>query len=183
MENMEHYRQYPAFFIRNGYECWMLDYPGFGKTTGKRSESLIYSQALEFYSLARKELPADSLVIYGKSIGTGIAAYVASGEACRQLILETPYYSIDALARHYFPIYPVMPMTKYSFPTTTYLHAIKAPITLIHGTKDEIIPYRQAVLLKAENPPALLLTIEGGRHNDLANFPEFGKAIDSLLAN
>ncbi|HEX2608025.1 MAG TPA: alpha/beta fold hydrolase, partial [Flavisolibacter sp.] len=95
MENIEHYRQYPAFFLRNGYDIWMIDYPGFGKTTGDRSESRICQDALYFYEQALLETTADSLVLYGKSLGTGVASFVASERKARQLILETPYYSID----------------------------------------------------------------------------------------
>src|SRR5688572_15008169 len=116
MKNVEHYSKYPPIFLRNGYDVWMIDYPGFGKTTGKRSEKIMYEQSLIMYDLANKSTKSDSIVVYGKSIGTGIASYVATNRKCRRLILETPYYSINALARHFFPFYPVVPMTSYSFP-------------------------------------------------------------------
>ena len=74
----------------------MIDYPGFGKTTGKRSEKVIYEQALMMYDLAAQTNKSDSLVIYGKSIGTGVASHVAANRKCKRLILETPYYSINA---------------------------------------------------------------------------------------
>jgi uncharacterized protein len=181
MENVEHYKKYPAFFLRNNYEIWMIDYPGFGKTTGKRTEAIIYEQALLMYNLALKEITSDSIIIYGKSIGTGIASYVASNKNCIQLILETPYYRIPSLAEHYFPFYPVRMMIKYSFPNHEYLRKVTAPVTILHGTKDEVVPYKQSKLLKKENPKIELIAIPDGKHNNLSEFDLFQKKIDSLL--
>ena len=183
MNHMEHYKKYPPFFTKNGYEVWMVDYPGFGKTTGDRSEPLIYSQALEFYRLALNEISSDSLVIYGKSIGTGIASYVAANGESKQLILETPYLNIEALARHYLPVYPVGLMVKYRFPTSRYLRRVRVPVTIFHGTRDEIIPFKHAKLIQRLKPGVELIAIEDGRHNDLSDHDLFRKKLDSLLSN
>lgn len=181
MKNVEHYKKYPDFFFRNGFEIWMIDYPGFGKTTGKRSEKIINEQALVMYGLAIKEISSDSIVIYGKSIGTGIASYVAANRTCRQLILETPYYNIPSLAKHYFPFYPVNTMIKYSFPINEYVKQAKVPIRILHGTHDRIIPYKHSKWLKAQNPGIELTTIKKGRHNNLSAFKTFQLTLDSLL--
>jgi hypothetical protein len=133
------------------------------------------------YNLAAKEISEDSIIIYGKSIGTGVASYVASNKNCQQLILETPYYSIPSLAKHYFPIYPVNWMIKYSFPIHHYLKKVKSPITIFHGTEDEVVPYKQSKWLKEENKKIELITIQGGEHNNLATYTLFQKKMDSLL--
>jgi pimeloyl-ACP methyl ester carboxylesterase len=161
----------------------MIDYPGFGKTTGNRSEGIIYEQALKMYELAKETTGADSIIIYGKSIGTGVAAYVAAHRPLKQLLLETPYYSIKALAKHYFPVYPVAVLSKYNFPIFQYLKDVRAPVTILHGTSDGIIPYQHALKLKKEIPEIKLVTIRGGEHNNLLSFMEFNKAIDSALLN
>lgn len=180
-ENINRYAPYARHFTDNGYEVWMMDYPGFGKSTGKRSEKIMYDDALLLYKMAIQRFAADSIIIYGKSIGTGVAAHLAMVRDCKRLILETPYYSIDALARHYFFIYPVAPMTKYSFPIHDYLQNVRAPITIFHGTRDEVIPYPQSKKLAKENPKVELITIEKGKHNNLAEFPLFRQKLDSLL--
>ena len=131
--------------------------------------------------MASQNISADSIVIYGKSIGTGIAAYLASREKCSKLILETPYYSVDALARHYFPMYPVIPMTKFSFPIHQYLSSLKIPVTIFHGTSDEVVPYQHSVRLKNENPFVELITVEKGKHNDLFQFNIYQRKMDLLL--
>jgi uncharacterized protein len=181
MKNVEHYKKYPAYFLSKSYEFWMADYPGFGKSTGERTEANMNQDALLIYEMALTESSADSIIIYGKSIGTGIAAFTASQKPCRRLILETPYYSIDALAKSYVPIYPVIPMTNYSFPIYKYLEATKATVTIFHGTEDEIIPYSHATRLIKENPGIELISIKNGKHNNLSDFPLYHNKLDSLL--
>ena len=100
-ENVERYARFVPLFTRKGYEVWMPDYPGFGKSRGERNEKKLYSQAWQVYRLVNSAYHSDSIILYGKSFGTGLATYIASGNHCRELILETPYYSIPALFGHY----------------------------------------------------------------------------------
>ena len=180
-ENINRYAPFAKNFTRNNYEVWMIDYPGYGKSTGKRKEKILYEDALTFYKMAISKIAADSIIIYGKSLGTGIAAQLASVRDCKKLILETPYYSMDALAKHYFFIYPVGLMTKYGIPTYQYFDYINAPITIFHGTRDRVIPYKQAKKLATKKAGTELITIDKGRHNNLNDFPLFHQKLDSLL--
>jgi pimeloyl-ACP methyl ester carboxylesterase len=179
-QNVERYANYAPLFTNNGYEVWMMDYPGFGKSTGEHKEGTLYSDALLLYKMAIREVPSERIIIYGKSLGTGIAAQLASVRDCKELILETPYYDIDALAKHYFPIYPVA-LTKYEFSTNSYLKNVVAPVFIFHGTDDGVVPYKQGKRLAKENKNVELITIEGGSHNDLLQFPLFKQKIDQLL--
>jgi uncharacterized protein len=175
-KNIGWYAKFAPNFTKHGYEVWMLDYPGFGKSTGALTEQRLYD-------LARVSFDKDSIIIYGKSMGTGIAAQLASKRDCRRLILETPYYSMHALATNYFPIYPVKKMIHYRLPTYEYLPEVFAPVSILHGTDDWTIPYRNASRLKSVLKPAdEFITIEGGSHNDLNNFALFRHKLDSLLA-
>jgi alpha-beta hydrolase superfamily lysophospholipase len=180
-KNINRYAPFAGNFTKNGYEVWMMDYPGFGKSTGKRTEKILYADALLLYKMAISRIAADSIIIYGKSLGTGIAAQLASVRDCKRLILETPYYSMDALAKNYFFIYPVMPMSKYAIPTCEYFEYIRAPIHIFHGTRDGVIPYKQARWLTEKKPGTELITIEKGEHNNLNDFPLFHHKLDSLL--
>jgi pimeloyl-ACP methyl ester carboxylesterase len=181
MRNIERYAYVAPLFTKLGYDLWMMDYPGFGKSTGKRSEQTLYDDARRVYELAGKEFTPQNIVIYGRSIGTGIASELASEKSCRMLILETPYYSIDALAKSYFPIYPVTPLTNYAFPIHQYLKKATAPTYIIHGTEDEVIPYSQSKRLKKENPALHLITIPDGRHNDLSEHALFQATLTRLF--
>lgn len=182
MDNIERYAKYADNFTKHGYEVWMEDYPGFGKTTGDRTEQKMYGQALQVQKMAAAKFGKDSIVIYGKSLGTGIAAYVASQSDNKRLILETPYYSIPSLFSCYAPIYPTSKMANYKIPTNEFLVDIKYSITIFHGTEDGVIPYRNAARLKEVLKPIdEFITIEKGTHHNLAEFNLYKQKLDSLL--
>ncbi len=181
-KNISWYAPYAADFTAIGYEVWMIDYPGFGKSTGKLTEQKLYANALLLYKLARARYKPGEIILYGKSLGTGIAAQLAAVRDCKRLILECPYYSMVSLAQHYFPMYPVSAMLHYRLPTNEFLPEVTAPLTIIHGTNDGLIPYSQAEKLKALLKPGdEFISIEGGGHNDLRDFPLFHQKLDSLL--
>ena len=181
-KNISWYAKYPPYFTRHGYEVWIIDYPGFGKSTGKFTEQNLYDWADYMYKLARSRFNSDSIIIYGKSMGTGIAAHLASVQPCKKLILETPYYDYPSVIKHYLPFYPVELMIHYEIPTHRYLKNVVAPVTIFHGTDDNVIRYKNAERLK----PFLkqgdeFVTIKEGEHNDLYKFKETIEKLDSLL--
>ena len=81
-QNINRYAKYVSRFTRRGFEVWMMDYPGYGKSTGKRNEQGLYDDALSVYKMAIKKVPAEQIIIYGKSLGTGIASQLASVREC-----------------------------------------------------------------------------------------------------
>ena len=181
-DNINRYAAYADNFTKHGYEVWMPDYPGFGKSTGVFTEERLYSDANLLYKMAGKRFAADSVILYGRSLGTGVASELASRNKCKRLILETPYYSFPSLAASHFPIYPTERMIHFKFPVFECIQMVKAPVTVFHGTKDEIIPYRNSrklkKLLKAGDE---YIIIEKGKHNNLNEFPFFHQKLDSLL--
>jgi uncharacterized protein len=182
-KNISRYAKYAPNFTGNGYEVWMIDYPGYGKSTGSFTEQRLYNFAEQFYTLAASRFSKDSIIVYGKSLGSGIAAWLASKKDCKQLILETPYYSITSLCARYFPVYPVSRLIHYKIPTYEYLKRVMAPVSIFHGTSDWVITYSNAQkLIPSLKPTDKFFTIEGGSHNDLNDFPLFHQKLDSLLA-
>ena len=161
----------------------MVDYPGFGKAKGKATEALMYEEAKQLYLLARKKYTPEQIIIYGKSIGTGVASWLASVRDCRHLILETPYYSIPSLLQPVLGIYPLKRLLHFQFPTYQYLPIVKAPVTILHGTDDGVIRYSNASklipLLKKNDH---FVTIEGGSHNNLSDYPIFQQTILDVLS-
>ena len=184
MKNINHYAKAADNFTKNGYEVWMPDYPGFGKTTGELTEKRLYEDAIQVYKLANKIFSADSIIIYGRSLGSGIASQLASIKDCRRMILETPYPSIPDLISAYAPIYPSSFLSKFELPVKQYLQGVIAPVTIFHGDDDNIIPYRIALKLKKVLKPIdEFIAIKGGEHNDLFTFKIVIDKIDSLLKN
>ncbi|HYE54120.1 MAG TPA: alpha/beta fold hydrolase [Chitinophagaceae bacterium] len=166
--NVSHYAPYADIFVRAGYEVWMMDYPGFGKSTGEFNEQRLYDWALTTYKLARKRFSPDSIIIYGKSLGTGIATQLAAVRDCKHLLLETPYYSFPSVLGQWAPIYPVNSMVRYKIPTYQYIQKVTAPITIFQGTDDGVIWHSNAARLKRFlKPQDKFVSIEDGSHNDL----------------
>ena len=183
MRNITRYAPFARLFTMNGYEVWMMDYPGFGKTTGKRTEQNLYADAERVYQMAAAKVHPDSIIIYGKSIGTGIASYIASKNKCKRLVLETPYTSIPGLAQRYFFMYPVKYMVNYQFPSIDYLAQVKVPITIFHGTRDGVIAYKNARrLTKVFKPGDEFITLPNGTHNNIPDFQLYHEKMDSLLS-
>ncbi len=181
-ENILHYTKFVNSFTKNGYEVWMPDYPGFGKSTGEISEQKLYEQAYQIKRLADNSYHPDSIIIYGKSFGTGIASYLASNTMAKELILETPYSSIPDLFSCYAFMYPTSYMSTYKLPVVDYLKDVPFPITIFHGTADGVIPYRCAASLKKSlKSNDRFISIEGGSHNDLSRYDVYKKSLDSLL--
>ena len=180
--NISWYARFAPYYTCNGYEVWMIDYPGYGKSTGTFSEQKIYEWALLLYKLARTRFQPNQIILYGKSMGTGIASQLASVRDCRRLILETPYYDFPSVLRPYLFLYPLDYILHYQFPTYRYLPKVTAPITLLHGTADGIVRYGNAVdLLPLLKKGDELVTVAGGSHNDLYDYPMVSSKIDSLL--
>jgi hypothetical protein len=180
--NIEHYAAFTKPFTKLGYEVWMEDYPGFGKSKGTITEKKLYDQAMQVQKMAAAKFGADSMVVYGKSIGTGIAAYVAANSKAKMLVLETPYFSIPSLFNAYAFIYPAASMANYKIPTNEYLQDVKYPIVIFHGTSDGVIPYRTSIKLQAIlKPTDQFITVPGATHHNVNASSIYFKVIDSLL--
>ena len=180
--NIERYAEYASHFTRNNYEVCMMDYPGYGKSTGRLTEEIVYQDAATVFKMAKAGIAEDSIIIYGKSLGSGIASHLASRVDCKMLVLETPYSSIDDLVSGYAFFYPVSLMVKYHFPVKEYLERVTVPIYVLHGKNDEVIPFSHANKLKKLYPDKIDLTgIDKGKHNNLADFPQFQQKLDSIL--
>jgi alpha-beta hydrolase superfamily lysophospholipase len=182
-DNINRYAKYAANFTRHGYEVWMNDYPGYGKSTGKFTEDNVYAQAAEIYRLARAKFASNKIIVYGKSLGSGIASWLASKKECRHVILETPYYSMSTLLTRYAPIYPARMMSHFKFPAGEYLKKVTAPVTIFHGSKDKVIPHSHASLLRhVLKEQDEFITIDNGSHNNLNDFRLFHDKLDAVLA-
>lgn len=181
-KNISWYAKYPPFFTRWGYDVIIIDYPGFGKSKGKFTEKILYDWADLVYNFAKSRFSPDSIIIYGKSMGTGIAAHLASGRPCKRVILETPYFDMPSVISSYLPIYPVNRLLHYQLPIYRYLPFIKSPVSIIHGTDDAVIRYSNASrLIPYMKKTDEFITVKDASHNDLYEYPLTLQKIDSLL--
>jgi len=171
-------------FIGKGYDFFMMDYRGFGKSSGHRTERTLYNDAQMVYKWLSDQYPEDKIVIYGRSLGTGIASRIAAWNRPRMLILDSPYYSFFYHVRLYGFILPIRWLLRYKMRTDQFVRKVSCPIFILHGNKDRLIPYHQSEMLQAENPHRItLLTIEGGRHNNLPDFAQYHELLYDLLTD
>ncbi|WP_323786838.1 alpha/beta hydrolase [Psychroserpens sp.] len=170
-------------FVSLNYDVFIMDYRTYGKSKGKLSEQGFYDDAEFCYNYLLKSYTEEDIVLYGRSLGTGIATFLASKYQPKQLILETPYYSILDVAKHRFPMFPVKTLLKYEFPSNEFITNVECPILMLHGTDDTVIPYRSAEKLKGVAPEKTtsFITIEGGDHNNLISFDLYKEGIKALL--
>lgn len=181
-KNIGHYAHFAKNFTRNNFEVWMIDYPGFGKSIGALTEENLYEGALQLYMLAKIRFKPSEIIVYGKSIGTGIATQLASVRDCKHLILETPYYSMESLLGRYLFMYPLNKLMHFKFPSNEYMQKVTAPITIFHGTDDGVIAYSNAArLTKHLKKGDEFVTIQEGTHVNLNSFQMMQDKINTIL--
>ncbi|MBK8699121.1 MAG: alpha/beta fold hydrolase [Saprospiraceae bacterium] len=169
-------------FNRNGYDVLMVDYRGFGKSTGKRTHTALKEDLQQVYDLIKEKVPEKYIVLYGRSLGSGFATKLASVNHPRMLILDAPYYSLSHVAKRYLPFMPISWAIRFPIPTYKWLKYVQCPIHIIHGTSDRLIPFSSSIKLSSVNPDRLRLhPIIGGGHNNLHNFPSYHKVLDEVL--
>ena len=176
--------KYAKDFTQHGYDVLMIDYRGFGKSVGKRTEEGLKNDAQHVYNKMRSTYgyTEDKIVIYGRSLGSGFATKLASANSPKILILDAPYYSFTRLTNRFLPFLPVSYILKFSIRTDLWIKYVKCPIYVIHGTKDFLIPFRSSVKLSNLMPQSSrLIPIYGGGHNNLPDFPDYHKHLADIL--
>lgn len=169
-------------FVSNGYDFFMMDYRGFGKSRGKRSQEKVFNDAQFIYKWLSQSYPENKIVLYGRSWGSGIAARIASWNKPGMLILDSPYFSFYYNTNRYLFFLPLRWILRYDIRTDQYLKTTECPVHIIHGNRDRLISFSQSEKLKALHPHKITLhKIEGGRHNNLPDFPEFFETLYTIL--
>ena len=174
--------KYARDFYRYDYDVVLVDYRGFGKSTGKRSEHDIMSDMQFVYDQLLTQYPEQHILVYGRSIGSGFAAKIAADNKPRYLILDAPYYSFRRVAERFLPFLPLKYVLRYQLRTDKWIRHVNCHTYILHGTKDRLIPIRHSEQLQALNPHKItLIRIEGGGHNNLPSFPEYHNFIRDIL--
>lgn len=160
----------------------ILDYRGFGKSEGEVcSENLFYADAQSAYALLKQRYAEDRISVVGYSIGTATAAWLASVNHPRMLVLQAPYYSLTEMLRLRFPFVPSF-LLKYKFPTADFVEAVQVPVAIFHGDADQTIPVDASLRLKARLKPSdTLVILPGQGHNEMNDNLVYLQTLNSLL--
>ncbi len=165
-----------------GYGLFMLAYRGFSGSTGHPTETNVVSDALMAYDRLASFTPADSpIIIYGELLGTGVAVQVASQRQPRGVILESPFSSAVDVGAHLYPFLPVYWLLKDRFELISYIGKVKAPLLVIHGESDHLVPPALGrKLFAAASPPKQAYFIADATHYTLYQHGAFDKVRDFL---
>jgi hypothetical protein len=169
-------------FTFHGWDVLMMDYRGFGKSKGKRTQQLMKDDVQAIYNIIKEKVDEKYIIVYGRSLGTGLATKIASVNNPRMLILACPYYSMSNNAQRYLPFIPLGLVMRYTMPTYKWIKYVKCPIKIIHGTNDRIIPMKSSIRLSRINPKLTrLYPVIGGGHKNLHNFEDYHRALKEIL--
>ncbi|MGI4867330.1 MAG: alpha/beta hydrolase [Janthinobacterium lividum] len=175
-----------ATYTHLGYDVFLLDYRGYGKSQGRiSSQAQLLGDVEAAYNQLKINYPEQSIVIAGYSVGTGPAAWLAARHRPRLLLLHAPYYSMADMAAHTIKLWPILPgwLLRYPLPTNEFVQQVRAPIVLFHGDHDALIPYTSSARLRALLPgDAQLIGLPGGEHNGLLGHPYYQLIIGQVLA-
>jgi pimeloyl-ACP methyl ester carboxylesterase len=169
-------------FTRSEYDVIMVDYRGFGKSTGKRSQKAIKRDLQFVYDKIKGKVDEKYIILYGRSLGSGFATKLASLNNPRMLILDAPYYSLTNVTGRYIPFMPLSLIIKYPMPTYKWLKYVDCPIRIIHGTQDKLIPFKSSVKLSQIKPKKTrLYPVIGGGHKNMNTFEEYHKILGEII--
>ncbi len=182
-DNLRYWGDFARFFLDLNYDVFMYDFRSFGKSEGKiNGERNMQRDAKRLYEIMLKEYEESKVIIYGFSLGTGIASRLASKQHPRMLILEAPYYNFISLANYHKSYLPTTWISKYRFKTNRYLKNVTVPIHIFHGTADKKVPYFLGERLKGTNDSIQFYTVEGATHNEMQDMELFQVKMKELLA-
>jgi pimeloyl-ACP methyl ester carboxylesterase len=146
----------------------IFDYPGYGYSEGEPSEEACYAAASAAYDwLTRvQQLSPEDILIYGESLGGGVAIDLAARLPHRALILVKTFTSIPDLAQEHLPLLPVRWLITNRFDNLAKIGNCKKPILIAHGDADQLIPFAHGQRLAASNPSTEFFRLQGADHND-----------------
>ncbi|MBL0743475.1 alpha/beta hydrolase [Chryseolinea lacunae] len=166
-----------------GHGLLIIDFRGYGKSTGTLSEDGLYQDAEAAYQYLLKEqhLSAGNIIIYGRSIGTGIAVELATRHDVKHLILESPYSSLKTLANEKVPYLLPSLVLRFSFNNLKKINSVQCPILFFHGAIDALIPVEHTNrLYDAFTGEKEKVIMPMGTHNNLSEFREYREGLKEV---
>jgi hypothetical protein len=180
--NLQRWGQLHADFTERGYDFMVPDYRGYGNSTGKPAERTLFEDARQVYEFARERYPADRIVLYGRSLGSGMASFLSAHVRSRSLILETPFDNIKGLFAAYLKLEKVPFSPAFNFPNDRHLRMTQVPVLIFHGKRDRVVPFESASRLKEQLKPGdQFVEFPEGNHGNLRTFEGYQQQLTEWL--
>ncbi len=169
--------------IDAGFGVLFAGYRGYSGNPGKPTEDDLTADArLLLDWLVAQGVPPERTVIYGESLGTGVAVKMAAERESAGVILESPYTSIAEVAQTHYWYLPAKWLVLDKWNSMAHVGGLRAPLLVIHGARDKTVPTRYGRRLFAAAPePKELLILEGAAHNDLYEYPQVAERVIAFL--
>lgn len=167
-----------------GWSVALVNYRGYGLSEGKPGEKELFSDSLEIYDFLskRENISGARIVVMGRSLGTGVAVYLAQQREVGGLILVSPYDSLARVAKSVYPWVPVSLLLRHRFDSLSRAPSLKTPLLVLAADEDSIIPFRHSrELLEHWGGPTRLITIQGADHDSISTSPAYWKEIGEFL--
>lgn len=179
--NLDGWFSNAQFYRDVGFDVFMIDYRGYGKSTGSiESEAQLHADVRAAYELIAPRYAGRPIVIQGRSLGTGLAAALALEVDPALTVLVSPYRSILAMSDQLYPFIPFA-IVRYPLRTEAFVPAIEGPVLMLHGEQDELIPVAHAEAILAAAPTVQLLRIPGAGHDDVHASALYRAALGAAL--
>jgi uncharacterized protein len=162
-----------------------VEYPGYGLAPGAPSEATLLAAGREALAHLRDRLgiAPERIVLQGQSLGSGVASQLAAEGHGRALVLISPFTSVADLAARIFPALPLHRLVRDRFDTRAAAPSVRVPVLIVHGDRDEVVPFSMGEELSRTFPDARLLRVQGAHHNDLwlSHGSELSSAISAFV--
>ncbi len=180
--NLIRWGEITSYFTKYNYDVFVIDYRGYGKSTGAFDEAKMYQDALLSYEYVKKHYSDNQIVVYGRSLGTTFAAKVASERSPKHLILEAPFYSLHHAANYTYKVIPKF-LLNFKFPTNLLAKKIASSVTIFHGTDDKVTPFKGSKKLFQLIPTKSkeLILLEKGTHHNVRTFKKYTDRLKLIL--
>jgi fermentation-respiration switch protein FrsA (DUF1100 family) len=169
-------------FLNNGIGVLLLEYRGYGGNSGSPTEQGLYEDgqaALNF--LYENNIKPHQIILFGESLGTGVATKLAFEQSFCALILQSPYTSLASLSRYHYPWLILKPWDRFN--SLERMEKIHTPLLILHGKEDQIVPFSESkALLNRANEPKQLIVFENKNHNNLWDI-HFAQVVIKFIEN
>jgi uncharacterized protein len=165
--NITHRAAHARAILAAGSSLLLVDYRGYGKSQGSPNEAGLYADAVAAYKhLASRGYKAEQIIVHGESLGTAVAVDLASRRPTAGVVLEAPFTSARDVAAKVLPL--IGPLVVWSYNTRAKIQRVRAPLLVIHGDHDDIIPFEMGrALYTAAATPKSFWPVAGAGHNDI----------------
>ena len=185
--NISHREESITIFNRAGLSIFIVDYRGYGNSTGEPSEEGVYNDARSAwnYLTDTRGIASEDIIIFGRSLGGVVATQLASEVSAAGLIVESTFSSAKDMAQHLMPYLSRLIYMRYKFDAEQTIQNVEIPLLVMHSPGDDIIPFKMGKkLFDAGNEPKTFFELRGDHNSGFKDSqPEYQQALEKYVSS